>query len=107
MREENLKQIAVMEALLELDSEFWENLISQKTTLPLIRKNSVNEMIDNLNRAPSSASKMDGYSNYSNSRMSIGSRLCGGRVASGTLTPLKSSNLRSNSSKVNSFKPLF
>ena len=105
MREENLKQIAVMDALLELDTEFWENLISRKSTVPLIRKDSVNEMIGNLNRGTASATKLDGYGSYSNSRMSIGSRLCGGRIASGTLTPLKLSNLRTNSAR--SFKPLF
>jgi len=107
MREENAKQIAVMDALLSLDTEFWESTLSQKSNVPLIRKDSLNEMIGNLNQGSSSANKLDGYKSYSNSRMSIGSRLYGGRVASGTLTPLKSSNLRSNSSKANNFKPLF
>ena len=103
MREENLKQIAIMDALLELDTEFWENLISRESTIPLIRKESVNEMIGNLNWSTPSTPKLDG--SCSNSRMSIGSRLCGGRIASGTLTPLKLSNLRTNSAR--SFKPLF
>lgn len=74
-REENLKQIGVMKALLYLETEFWENIITRKFTLPsAIRDN--NSLV----------------------------RLCGGRISSGTLTPLKKtrSNLRTKA-----IEPLF
>ena len=77
MFEEHKKQQQVVEYLLGLDEEFWRSILDQKSNPP---KSAIHP-----------------------STVSLGSRLCGGKVNSGTMTPLK--NLRSD--KNYNFKPLF
>ena len=79
--EENKKQLIVVEFLLtRLDEEFWRAILDQKVN-PLKYSSAV----------------------LNPSTVSLGSRLCGGKVNSGTMTPLK--NLRSD--KNYNIKPLF
>jgi hypothetical protein len=93
MFEENRKQILVMEELLSIESSYWESLIAAHKS-----DSSDSETIESI---PSV--HQETVIDYRNSRPSIGSRLHGGRVMTGTLTPLKSSSQK----RIKSIKPLF
>lgn len=94
MYEENRKQILVMEELLSIESTFWESLITphQKSV------SSESETAESITSV-----HQETVIDYRMSRPSIGSRLHGGRVTTGTLTPLKSCSQK----RIKNIKPLF
>ena len=93
--EENRKQQRIVEYLLSLDDEFWQSILD-------LDNNQLNLSILN----PGDMSLHLSPDHQPNKgRPSIGSRLCGGTINSGTLTPLK--NKKKKLIKSTKFMPLF
>ena len=90
--EENKRQLIVVEYLLSLDNDFWQSILDMDVANHL--NFSVNPGDVSIFRSPESAVK---------GRPSIGGRLCGGKVGTGMITPLKNKRLNKNYT----IKPMF